>query len=118
VRLATTADVRAYFGALPAQTMRAYVAEMGGEIVGIVGLVQERGGAALFADWREVLRPHFRSMAVMRAIRAVLGWVQASVVPVVAGAKEDEPLAPGLLERMGFRPVEVAGEVVYVYEPE
>lgn len=101
-RFATAKDVQAYYGSLPAQTMRAVVIVMGEEVAGILGVASHENHAQFFSEFREPLRPHLRTLPAMRAIKRAQGLVRESLLPVFAIAEETEADAVRILTRLGF----------------
>ena len=99
-RPATSGDLRAYFDGVPHGTMRAIVAELDGELVGIIGVVREGGWGKYFADFKESLEPHLRSITIMRAVKESLAFVRGYRGPVIAVAEHVE--GTRLLTRLGF----------------
>lgn len=116
-RPATAADVREFYPGL-SNSFRAWVCELDGKVEGIIGVALLRPIACLFSSFREALRPYLRHPAVLRIIKKAQGAVKASRVPVWAVAQEDEPTAPTILQRLGFRlRGEVDGDVIYEFVP-
>jgi hypothetical protein len=101
-RPATAADVQAYYGSPPAQTMCAVVIFMGEEVAGILGVVRHENHAQFFSEFREALRPHLRTLPVMRAIKRAQEMISGSKLPVFAIAEETEADAVRILTRLGF----------------
>jgi hypothetical protein len=108
VRPATARDITAFY---PEQTcsFRALVAELDGEVQGVIGLALTRPTAGAFSAFREPLRPYLRHPAILRAIKATEAMIKASRVPVMAIAEELEPTAPGILQRLGARYIGTMG---------
>lgn len=102
VRYATSADVEAYYGYRPQQTVRALVAEMNGKPVGIIGVSREHSCSKIFSEYGPELKGKLKCMAILRAIKVVMGWAIQSPLPVVAVAQPQEEGAPRLLRRLGF----------------
>lgn len=92
--------MRRFYGEAPARSFRARVAEMDGEIVGLVGWYVERGRAYVFSEVREPLRRFPR--VIWREARTVM---DAMRVPAVCVADKDEPGAERMLRRLGWRHV-------------
>jgi hypothetical protein len=112
-RPATAEDVRAFYPEITA-SFRAWVCEIDGEAQGIIGLALTRPLACMFSAFREPLRPHLKSLTVLRMIKRAEAAVNASRVPVLAIAQDDEPTAAGMLERLGFEHVgEFEGDQIY-----
>lgn len=97
---ASAADVDALYRSRPGETLRAVVIRVDGHPAGIIGLAKEPDRDRLFSEYTEKLEPHLKSMAILRALKTVMAWVQASRVPVYAIAEN-----PALLERLGFEKV-------------
>lgn len=102
MRAATAADIETYYGVPQGPTLRALVAELDGQPIGVIGLARQGPVSRLFSEFRPELRPHLKSMAVLRGIKTVLRWVEAAKIPVYALAQCDEPDAHRLLKRLGF----------------
>jgi hypothetical protein len=114
-RPATPADINHFYPDVTAST-KAWVAELDGEPEGIIGLVLTRPIACLFSRFNEALRPYLRHPAVLRLIKKAQAACAASRVKVIAGAEPDEPTAPKILTRLGFRPLgELYGDQVYEF---
>ena len=80
--------------------MKAYVALMDGQLSAVVGVVRERYCGKYFCDIRPELRPHLRSITIMRAVKASLRFCDEYQGPVVAIADDAESCR--LLHRLGF----------------
>lgn len=114
-RPATAADVEHFYPEITASA-RAWVAELDGKPEGIIGLILFRPVHYLFSRFNEALRPFLRHPAILRLIKKAQAACEASSVRVLAGAEPDEPTAPGLLERLGFRPLgEFDGDQIYEF---
>lgn len=87
---------------------RAWACELDGELVGVIGLALTRPRACLFCWFDEKLRPHLRSVAVMRLVKKVEQAMRERNLPVHAIRQADESKAGEILSRLGFIP---AGEV-------
>lgn len=100
-RPATFADLRRFY---PDErcSFRAWVAELDGEPQGIIGLAMTRPHACMFSRFEPELRPHLKSLTVLRLIKKAEAAVRASKAPVLALAEPTEPTAPKMLERIGF----------------
>jgi hypothetical protein len=91
---------------------------MDGEPMGIVGVALLRPVACMFSTFKEPLRPYLKHPAVLRLIKKAQNAVRASQVPVWAAAEPDEPTAPKILERLGFRPLGmIGGDNVWEWRP-
>lgn len=107
-RFATAADLIQFFGSLPSQTTKAFVVLEEGQVVVIVGIAREGRINKFFGEWRH--REQLKRMTVLRAIKAAMGLVARSKLPVISLALPGEPEAPRLLERLGFHFVESSSE--------
>ncbi len=105
-RRATQRDLETYYGGPPAGSMRAYVAIMDGELVGVVGVVRERTYGKYFCDIRPELQPHLRSITIMRAVKASLRFADEYRGPLIAVADDAESCR--LLNRLGFTHIQGA----------
>jgi hypothetical protein len=101
-RPATAEDIDRYYGSRPRQTLRALVVLMDDDVKGVVGIARHADHARFFSEFREELRPHLRTLPVMRAIKRVQQFVAASVLPVYAIAEESEKDSARILTRLGF----------------
>lgn len=99
-RRATQLDLETYYGDRNHGTMKAYVAEMDGELVGVVGVVRDRNCGRYFCDFKPELQPHLRSITIMRAVKASLRFADEYRGPLVAVADDAESCR--LLNRLGF----------------
>jgi hypothetical protein len=105
-RFATAADIDAYYGVRPRQTIRALVVTLNGEAAGVIGLARHADHVRFFGEFRGELRKHLRRVQVLRAIKHVQSWIRESVMPVYVIAEETEPDAVRFLTRFGFVPHE------------
>lgn len=80
--------------------MRADVAIIDDEVVGVIGLAREKDYGRFFSDFSPRLHPHLRSITILRAIKASMRFVDAYQGPVVAEAEHDK--GRRILERLGF----------------
>lgn len=87
-----------YYGHVPA-TMRAVVAMLDDEPVGIAGIARE-GVLKLFTEFRPVLEGRLSSITVWRGIKAVLKLAEAMDAPIYALAEHAE--GARMLKRLGF----------------
>jgi hypothetical protein len=102
-RLATAADIEAFYGHPWPTTLRAVVLVLEEKPVAVIGLSREGAAQKLFSDTKPEIEPYLaaKSMTVLRALKRVMGWVEASRLPVLAVADN-----PPLLERLGFERLE------------
>jgi phosphoglycolate phosphatase-like HAD superfamily hydrolase len=105
-RFATAADINAYFGEPPDETMRALVFTLNDEVAGVIGIARQWDSARFFGEFNEEFRKHLRSIPALRAIKQVQNWIRQSVLPVYVIAEETEPDAVRFLTRLGFVPFE------------
>ena len=101
-RTADEATIRGFYGKLPETTTRSVVITMDGHPAGIVGVSFEYGRAMLFSDISDELRPHLRSMTVLRAVRRGIDFAKQAKLPVIAFAEAET--GAKILEREGFVP--------------
>lgn len=94
----------AYYGAPSDLSMRADVAILNGEVVGVIGVAREREYGRFFSDISPKLRPHLRSITILRAIKAAMRFVEGYGGPVLAEAEHDE--GRRILGRLGFEHVD------------
>ena len=112
-RPATPADVRLWYPDM-GPSMRARVCDMDGEPQGILGIALVRPYPCIFSAVNPPLRPHLKSITVMRMVKWLKSEVEARAVPVRALAEQGEEKAPALLERLGFSPIgEFEGSALY-----
>ena len=99
-RVATMQDVLDYYGEPPAGTMRAIVADMDGEIVGMIGIIRERQWGKYFSDTKPKLQPFLKSITIMRAVKKSLKFCDEYRGPVMAVADDAESCR--IMNRLGF----------------
>ena len=109
VRNATAADVDAFYGERPAQSMRAIAIVKDEKPLAIIGLAFEGDRFQAFSEYKPELEPHLKSMTVLRAIKQGQAMIAAATLPVVAYSKGN----PALLKRLGF--VEVPGGYLWPF---
>lgn len=105
VRPARLEDVAGVHPEVAGASYRAWVAEMDGKRIGTIGLALTRPRACLFCGFDEELRPHLKSMPILRLLKKVHRLVEERGLPVYALRDENEDKAPAILGRMGFEPV-------------
>lgn len=97
LRAATRSDLLEFFGAVPA-SMRAIVARVDGEIMGIAGIKYTAAGLVAFSDAKPGAERFPVSMVRMaRMLVKIMGDIEAPIY-----ALSSQPTAPALLERLGF----------------
>lgn len=84
--------------------MKAIVAVMDGEVVGCIGVIRDRDAGRYFADFKEKLTPHLKSITIMRAVKASLRFVEEYAGPVVSVSEDAEGVM--ILTRLGFTHIE------------
>ena len=102
IRPATRADVEAYWQRPVPGTLRAVVAELDGKPVGIGGVYYEGGVRLAFSEYKDELRNDKRTKA--RGVKMIMEILNSIKGPVYAAVCPDEPTAPSLLARLGFKP--------------
>ena len=116
-RAATAEDVQRFYPGY-VTSFRAWVIELNGEAKGIIGVALLSPIACMFSKFEEALRPYLKHPAVLRLIKKAEAAVKASRVPVWAVAQNDEPTAPTVLSRLGFRHIgELNGDVIFAWVP-
>ena len=103
-RPATRADIARWHPEATA-SFRAWVAEIDGVPSGIIGLSLTRPSATLFSVVEEPLRPHLKSLTVLRLIKAAQAACSETCLSVYALVDPDEGhtlTAPPILARLGF----------------
>ncbi len=80
--------------------MRAIVAEMDGEIVGMIGIMREQAWGKFFSEFLPQLQPHLKSITIMRAIKEALKLCDNYRGPVLAIADDAESCR--IMNRLGF----------------
>jgi hypothetical protein len=103
VRPATRTDIKAFYPDGGTSTVKAWVGEVGGRIVGIGGLAFAKGRWVAFLDLTEEARPY--KISIVRAARAAMSETAKSGHRVIhAGADIREPAAKRFLTSLGFEP--------------
>lgn len=101
-RYATREDIERYYGEPPRHTLRAVVALADDEPAGIIGIARAGHYWVLHSEFRERLRPHLRSITLLRAIKMAMHLVEDCRGSVVALVSPDEPDSRRILLRLGF----------------
>lgn len=100
IRMATQRDIESFYGKMPPLTMKGFVVEHDGSIIGIGGVYWNEGKKVLFSE----IKPEgkkFKKTMVRVAKRIV-----AELNPRYALADGCTEGAAKLLEHLGFEPVE------------
>lgn len=98
LRPATRADYREFYGEDPVNTMRAYVAELDGKVVGIGGTMCVQDSVYVFSDMKDELRPF--KVSIFKFAKKVDELL--SGLPGVCIANPNEPNSERLLRSLGF----------------
>lgn len=106
LRLATAADVEAFYGHKPESTMRGYVAMLDGRPVGIGGITYKCGVLCAFSEIRDELRPY--KVSIMKFGRKIVQLFGDA--PGMAVASRDEPGSERFLTALGFEHVATLDE--------
>jgi hypothetical protein len=101
-RFATASDILKFYGERPPQTLKAIIVVLDEEPIAVVGLSNEGGYGKFFSEYKPELRGRLRRMAVLRAIKAAMEFVERCPMPVVAVTHPEEPDSPRLLQKLGF----------------
>lgn len=101
-RVATLADAQAFFGTYPPARFRGFVAVMDSTVVGIGGVYYHGGRMVAFSDLKPEIRKHKKVIA--KGCRILCKFFEELNMPVYALANENEPTAPYLLAKLGFKP--------------
>lgn len=101
LRLATKADVEAFYGHSLEFTMRGYVVLLDGRPVALGGVTYHPGVLCAFAAMRDEMRPY--KVSIMRFARKIEGLFGAG--PGMAIADPDVPNSRRLIEWLGFEHV-------------
>lgn len=99
-RIATADDIEAFYGDQSRGTMRAVCVTLDGVVAGVAGVVREREFGKFFVEYSDDLRPHLRSVTVMRALKRSIDFVERYRGPVLAVAAHGE--GAYMLMRLGF----------------
>ena len=102
-RLATAADIDAYYGTRLHESLRAYVIFMNGEPMALIGIARHKTYSRMFSEFKPEFREHLQCVTILRTIKKAMQFVKESRVPVIAVAQSDEPTSRSILKRLGFR---------------
>ena len=100
VSYATAKDIEEFYGRPQQGTMNALVAKLANNVVGVLGVVAEHGYGKYFCDFKDELKPHLRSITIMRGIKASLKFCDDYRGPVISVAEHAEGCR--ILHRLGF----------------
>lgn len=76
------------------------MAELDGEIVGVIGVAREGDIGKFFCDFSDVLQPYLRSITIWRAVKDSMKFVEQYQGPVVSLAQHAEGCR--MLNRLGW----------------
>lgn len=115
-RPATSDDIRHFYPDVTC-SFKAMVCEMDGERAGIIGIALARPVASVFTSFSEALRPHLRSLTVLRLLKWLKGVLGSLRGPCFAIRQRGERKAVHILKRLGFRFWAIVdGDAVYRFE--
>lgn len=98
LRTATQKDVEAFYGGLPAYTMRGIVADKDGEIIGIGGTYMYRGNTIVFCEMKEGAKQYRKY--ILKAAKMVMNSIKDKRVFAICDMNQES--APRFLEHLGF----------------
>ena len=99
-RFARASDLERFYGRKLPGTVRAYIAELDGEVAGVIGVIREYNYGKFFADFKPELEPFLKSVTIMRTIKAALRFCDEYRGPVISVAEHAEGCR--ILTRLGF----------------
>lgn len=102
IRAATADDAKAFWGETLSVSIRGYVAEHEGRIMGIAGLAYAPNHILAFADMAEGGQKY--PMAIMRITKLVKALLNETNAPVYCNADVTLPNSKKFLEHVGFKP--------------
>lgn len=106
LRLATAADVEAFYGHPMAHTMRGYVVMLDGKPVALGGIVYRFGVLCAFSEMKDQFRPY--KVSIVKFARKMGELLNEA--PGLAVANPREPGSERLLRRLGFEHVGSSSE--------
>jgi len=109
-RWASAEDVREFFGAIPGETLRATVITLDGRVAGIIGIARAYAFTRLFSEYKPELEPYLGTVAVWRAVKAIMRVIESQPQSVYSFSQHEE--GSRILERLGFEQV---SEGVFVW---
>jgi hypothetical protein len=114
IRPATQKDAEAFYGKKPIKSMRAYVAVLDGEPIGIGGVFRDSDAFVAFSEMKPEMRKYPKD--IVRGYRMIFDIIKKYNV-VYAIANKQENNARKLITKLGFKLTEVnsAGEEVYIW---
>ncbi len=90
----------AFYGKKPQGTLRAYVAEMNGEVCGVMGVLREELWGKCFSDFKPKLHPYLKSITILRGVKLALQLCDEYKGPVLACADNAESCR--IMHKLGF----------------
>tara|TARA_R110002074_G_C12558458_1_gene667616 strand:- start:13966 stop:14334 length:369 start_codon:yes stop_codon:yes gene_type:complete len=105
VRPATQRDLVSFYGEAPAQSVRAVVADLGGEIIAVGSLVYLSGSVM---GLRMEIKPEMRryKVSLHRGAKMLLDMAKRAGIPAVAAVRDArEPRSSQWMTRLGFEHV-------------
>ena len=100
VRPATSEALRAFWGHSKPQTVKAIMAFLDDEPVGVLGVSYDRGQLVAFSEIRDELRPY--KWFIYKTAWRFLQSVKRQGLPIRAVVNRNERNAARLLEQLGF----------------
>lgn len=118
LRPATAADWISFYGEPPKHSFQGLVAEQDGKPVGMTGIQFQKPYPVAFGNMTDPMRPFKQS--IWKAARWMIRLMAEHGRPVIVIANPNEPTAPAMLTRMGFRHVGTSpdGEVYQWRKPQ
>jgi hypothetical protein len=112
IRTATQKDAEMFYGGKPLVSMRAYVAVLDGEPIGIGGVCRQDNHMVCFSEMKPEMRKHKKD--IVRGYHKIFEIVRMYNT-VFAIANRNEKNAKKLITRLGFELVDMnsGGEEVY-----
>lgn len=104
IRAATAADAQAFWGPGLPTSIRGYVAELDGRVMGIAGLAYAPNQIRAFADM--VAGGEKYPMTIMRMVKLVKALLNETKAPVFCNADPNLPNSRKFLAHVGFKPMD------------
>lgn len=102
IRTATAEDAIAFYGGAAPFSFRGLAVEIGGQVLALMGVYVTEGRRVAFSEMKDAIRSHKKIL--VRAVHAMVRFLDEQVGPIYAVASPKEPTAPYLLVRTGFKP--------------
>jgi hypothetical protein len=100
---ATAELMRRFYGRTPARTSQAVVAVQGERVLGVAGIYLVNGHAVAFTELSDEIRSNKR--LIVRGYRALLPFIRAAGLPVLALCDASIDGSERLLEHYDFKPM-------------